>query len=262
MYIAIRGTHREFSKVGNLSMILSVIFLLTASTFAVEYPDPTPSYSIVPFNTTSGLAYGSFIGFGVAFPNNWTKVVKPSIFTSIKTKASTEEPSCFVAYVENPPTFSFSAAIILPQVNTPTSQIYWIYQSFVDEVAIHEYWHLSIHKAYANGPWAALESWLKTYQSSACTTAQKAIDNATKDIKAAIAKVEATQSTFKDAKTTDHPSDNVVQFLPIDSTHSKPWVRMNKPAWGSAAFNAVQAIKVTFDSPVSGDCCKQPPKGE
>lgn len=236
-----------------------LVFMITiSSAFAVDYTDPTPTYSTVPFNTTSGLGYGSFTGYGISSPINWLTTQK-TIISSIKTRASTEEATCLVAYVDQPPTFHFSGAMILPLVDTKTYRGYWIYQSFVDDVHIHENWHLTIHKAYANGPWAALESWLGTYESAPCLTAEKAKANAKKDIQNAFKKVEATEKIFRDKKRLSHPIKHTVQELPPDATHTQRYLKLNNPDWGQPALTAVKAIKVTFEPPIECDCCKPIP---
>lgn len=220
----------------DLTLIAFVMLSVwTISAFAIDYPDPTPTYCVIPFLTPAGPANASFQGNGAFVRSGWP-TVKQTIVRNIKTKASPDNPDCFVAYVDSPPTFSFSAQIQLPKVNTwynnSPAGVYWIYQDFVDDMTEHEYWHYTIHKAYANGPWAALEAWLSTYQSSPCTTSATAIANAKTDINAAFAKVEATENTYATAAKLQHPAENDCQANRPDANHSKPYYRANNPNWG------------------------------
>lgn len=240
--------------------LIAILLMSQISGLAVDYSDPTVDYHEVPMGGGSGDAWGTFVGNGAWAPTEWT-AVKASLSAKIKTKADESNPNCFVAYIENPPTLSFTGHVNLPKVNTETTfpTGYWIYQDFVDAIAVHEYWHVDIHKAYAYGAWAAFESWLSTYQSAPCSTAAKASSNASTDLSSAISKIEATQQTFRSKKNIGHPPASDVTYQAPDSNHPKKYVKCNNPNWGQAAYSAVSAITVTFAAPVAGDCsCPAP----
>jgi len=242
------------------SGVIGVLFSFQISCFAVTYSDPTVSYENVPMSGGSGEAWGTFVGDGAWAPTGWTNI-KAALSARIKTKADESNPNCFVAYIENPPTLSFTGHVNLPKVDTETTfpTGYWVYQDFVGSITVHEYWHVNIHKAYAYGAWGAFESWLSTYQSAPCSTEAKASANGSADLSAAINKIEATQQIFRNKKNIGHPLASDVTYQPPDSSHPKKYVKCNNPNWGQAAYSAVSSITVTFTAPLPGDCsCPAP----
>ncbi len=229
--------------------------LCLKSASAVNYTDPEIFYYRVPMSGGSDGSWGNFVGTNAFIPIDWV-TTKPTLSSKIRTKASPSNPNCFVAYIESPPTFSFSGRVWLPEVNTELTNYKgcWVYQDFVDALTVHEYWHVYIHKAYAFGAWAAFESWLTTYESTACATAEKAASNGRADLAKAIAKIEGTSQTYKDNKDIGHPDPHNVTYQPPDSVHNTIYVKSNTYDWGQGAYNAVAAITVTFDAPTAGNC--------
>jgi len=251
---------QKFAKITTTA--LAMLGLCLEIAFAVNNSDPEVFYYSVPMAGGSDGSWGNFVGNNAFIPIDWV-TTKSTLSSKLKTKASTSNPNCFVAYIENPPTFSFSGRVWLPEVNTQLTNYpgCWVYQDFVDAITIHEYWHVSIHKAYAYGAWAAFESWMTTYQSTECATADKALSNGNADLTSAIAKIEATRQAYIDHKDDGHPDRHNVTYQPPDNIHNTKYVKSNSYDWGQSAYNAVAAITVTFDPPKAGNCsCPAPQK--
>lgn len=233
---------------------LGLVLFGATSLFGVNYSPPTVSYVQVPM---SGGYWGTFVGEAAWAPQGWYLTIKSGLSGKIRTRAAENHANCHVAYIENSPTFTFSGHVNLPAVDTETNQMpkRWIYQEFVHAVAVHEYWHVDIHKAYADGAWASFEFWLSTYESEPCLTAQKAKENAEADLISAITKIEETTALYRSKFEIGHPKPVTVTYHPPDETHSKTYVKFHNANWGRNAYDAVAAITVSFAAPTSGEEC-------